>query len=85
MEIREQIANIIHEDGEYTHYGNEPYPSEYSRADQILNIPIQQPCKECGGDGKLPETGRGSDGFIPCGFCEGTGYKEVTIKEMIGG
>jgi len=49
--------------------------------DQILNITIQIPCKECGGRKQV--WGNKEQKAIKCPPCKGTGYKEVTIKEMI--
>lgn len=49
-------------------------------ADEILSLSssIDRDCDVCKGKGLEPETGRGSDGFIPCSKCKGT--KKITHK-----
>jgi len=73
-QVREKIDRVIRKE---CHFDYDGYCTAFSpdgMADQILNITIQIPCKECKG------------GIIQldyCSTCKGTGYKEVTIKEMI--
>ena len=71
--------------------GGCPFPTEDDKCGlcfttQILNISIQLPCKECGGN-KLRYIGSryGLNVQEVCPTCKGKGYREVSMKEMIEG
>jgi len=59
----------------------------YCNANCFLSLPVSSGgvCPECKGKKITPETGRGSDGFIRCETCNGTGYTIVTkeLREII--
>jgi len=54
-------------------------------ADEAFSLTVSSGgiCPECEGEKITPETGRGSDGFIRCETCNGTGLVTKTLGEII--